>query len=67
MPTPMTIGVMNFSGVTDMMARIAALMKPDDSATPIPSIATRTVPTGPKVTKMLTISVMYSTNTAPDS
>ena len=40
------MGVNNFMGVTFRRARIAEFMKPVCSATPMPSIATSTTPTG---------------------
>ena len=46
MPTRMTIGVSSFAGVTFSRERIAELMNPVCSATPMPSIATSTTPTG---------------------
>ena len=52
----MTIGVNSFAGVTFSSERIAELMKPVCSATPIPSMATSTTPTGWKCEKFVTIS-----------
>ena len=54
MPTSITIGVNNHSLVAFNNERIAELMKPVCSATPIPSIATRTTPSGWKCTKLVT-------------
>jgi hypothetical protein len=54
-------------GVTLSIARRAALMKPVCSATPRPSIATSTTPSGGKFTKVLTISAVKPVRLAPAS
>ena len=65
MPTRMTIGVSSDGGVTLSSERIAALIKPVCSATPIPSIATRTTPTGWKCEKFVTMTDRNSVNDEP--
>ena len=67
MPTRITIGVSRRLGVTFSSPRIAVVMKPECSATPMPSIATSTTPTGPKVMKRVTISAMKVTKLSPAS
>ena len=52
----MTIGVSRNFGVTFSSERIAELMKPVCSATPMPSIATSTTPTGWKCEKFVTMT-----------
>ena len=63
----MTIGVSSDAGVTFSSERIAALMKPVCSATPIPSIATSTTPTGWKCEKLVTMTDRNSVNDDPVS
>ena len=64
MPTPISTGVSSNLGVTARILRSPALMKPVYSATPSPSIATSTTPSGGKVTKVLTIFAMKSVRAA---
>ena len=45
-PKKTTVGVINFAGVTFTALLSNALIKPDCSATPTPSIATKTIPSG---------------------
>src|SRR5690606_38293958 len=67
MPTAISIGVSSIFGVTDRIARSAALMKPVCSATPRPSIATSTTPSGAKLTKVRTMSAMNVVKLVPAS
>jgi hypothetical protein len=53
--------------VTDSTARSPALMKPVCSATPRPSIATSTTPSGAKLTKVRTMSAMKAVKLVPAS
>ena len=62
MPTRITIGVSSDGGVTLSNDRIAELMKPVCSATPMPSIATSTTPTGWKWEKLVTMTDRNSVN-----
>ena len=43
------------------------VMKPECSATPMPSMATSTVPTGPKVTKFVTMPIRKDVTPDPVS
>ncbi len=67
MPTRMTIGVSNTAGVTFSSERMAELIKPVCSATPIPSIATSTTPTGWKCEKFVTMTDRNSVIAEPAS
>ena len=67
MPTAISAGVSSIFGVTVSAARRAAEMKPVCSATPRPSMATSTTPSGGKVTKVLTIAAMKPVSEAPAS
>ena len=67
MPTKITAGVSSDFGVTASAERSAALMKPVCSATPRPSIATSTTPSGGNDTKVCTICAMNPVKLAPDS
>jgi hypothetical protein len=57
MPISATEGVNNFSGAFDIAALIATENKPDLSATPAPSITTKTYPNGWKPVKVAGISI----------
>ena len=67
MPTRITIGVSSDGGVTFSSERMAELMNPVCSATPMPSIATSTTPTGWKCEKFVTITDRNSVNEDPVS
>ncbi len=67
MPTKITMGVRRERVVTDSSARKPALMKPVASATPMPSIATSTTPSGWNLTKVSTIADMKPVSDSPDS
>ncbi len=57
MPTHTTVGVSHAFGAFTTSARIVTPIRPLASATPIPSIATSTVPSGANPVKLRTVSV----------
>ena len=67
MPTRMIIGVSSQCAVTFIMARRPVLIKPVCSATPMPSMATRTTPMGWKCAKFCTIAEKNAASEAPDN
>ena len=67
MPTAISAGVSSTRGVTDIAARSTALMNPVCSATPRPSIATSTTPSGGKLVNVPTIFDMKAVSDSPAS
>lgn len=67
MPTAIRAGVSSTRGVTAIAERSPALMKPLCSATPSPSIATSTTPSGGKLVKVETIVAMNAVSDPPAS
>ena len=67
MPTAISAGVSRKRGVTAIAARNPALMNPVCSATPRPSIATSTTPSGGKLVKVETMVAMKAVSDSPAS
>ena len=54
-PTKTMVGVSRTGGTASMTVLSTAAMKPERSASPMPSMPTRTTPSGGKSTKLFTI------------
>ncbi|MNC16873.1 hypothetical protein D3C75_647370 [compost metagenome] len=65
--TKISIGVSSFFGVTRSIFLSATLIKPELSATPTPSIATSTIPSGANPVKVVTIDDRVLVNASAES
>jgi hypothetical protein len=66
-PRVTTIAVIAQPGAMSTILRITVPISPDRSANPMPIIATRMIPTGPKFTKLWTTEVPMNRMPSADS